>query len=139
VLGTFGTAAALVADELFKVLTTDKATDVRVDAVRALGSALGPAGVKARLKDLRPQLDPAEQPSFEVRLAIVEEIGALGWEHLGRYLNAADPAEKQTARETVAALRKRLADPQVNVREAAARAIRNIEKKPEPKKEPEKK
>ena len=60
------------------MLTTDKVKDIRVDAVRAFGSALGPAGVKARLKDLRPQLDPAKQPDFEVRLALVEEIGALG-------------------------------------------------------------
>jgi hypothetical protein len=37
------------------------------------------------------------------------------------------------------ALRRRSADPQINVREAAARAIRTIEKKPEPKKEPDKK
>jgi HEAT repeat protein len=139
VLGTFGTAAAPAADHLFKVLTADKATDVRVDAVRALGSALGPAGVKARLKDFRAQLDPAAQPAFEVRLALVEEIGALGWENLGTDLASPDAAAKGAAREAVAALRKRLADPQVNVREAAAKAIRAIEKKPEPKKEPEKK
>jgi HEAT repeat protein len=139
VLGNFGTAGAPAVDQLFKVLTTDKATDVRVDAVRALGSALGPAGVKARLKDFRAQLDPSAQPAFEVRLALVEEIGALGWDNLGVDLASPDAAAKGAARETVAALRKRLADPQVNVREAAAKAIRHVEKKPEPKKEPEKK
>lgn len=136
VLGNFGTAAAPAADALLKALATDKASDVRVDAVRALGSALGPAGVKARLKDLRAQLDPAAQPSYEVRLALVEEIGALGWKHLGVDLASSDPAAKEAARETVAALRGRLADPQVNVREAAARAIRHVEKKPEPEKKP---
>jgi HEAT repeat protein len=139
VLGTFGSAAAPAADALFKVVTSDKAADVRVDAVRALGSALGPAGVKARLKDFRAQLDPSAQPSFEVRLALVEEIGALGWEHLGADLNSPDGAAKAAARDTIAALRRRLADPQINVRDAAAKAIRGIEKKPEPKKEPEKK
>jgi HEAT repeat protein len=139
VLGTFGPAAKPVVDELFKVVTTEKVTDIRVDAVRAFGSALGPVGVKARLKDLRSQLDPTVQPAFEVRLALVDEIGALGWEHLGIDLMSPDKAVKEEAQITIVALRKRLADPQFNVREAAARAIRTIEKKPEPKKEPDKK
>jgi hypothetical protein len=95
--------------------------------------------VKARLKDLRPLLDPARQPDYEVRLALVEEIGALGYEFLGADLVSTDPAVKAAAQETLGALRLRLADPQVKVREAAALAIRKIEKKPEPKKEPEKK
>ncbi len=138
VLGTFGTAAAPVADKLFKTLASDKAADVRVDAVRALGSALGPAGVKSRVKDYCAQLDLTAQPAFEVRLALVEEIGALGWEHLGQYRKAPDKAAQTLTHEVIAALRRRLADPQVNVRDAAARAIRHIEMKPEPKKEPEK-
>jgi hypothetical protein len=95
--------------------------------------------VKTRLKDLRPHLDPAAQPDFEVRLALVDEIGALGWEHLGVDLNSPDKAVKEAAMETIVALRKRLADPQVKVRENAALAIRKIEKKPEPKKDPDKK
>jgi HEAT repeat protein len=139
VLGTFGTAAAPVADDLFKVVTTDKLKDVRVDAVRAFGSALGPSGVKARLKDLRPLLDPAKQPDYEVRLALVEEIGALGYEHLGMDLASSDPAVKTEAQATIGALRVRQADPQVKVREAAKAAIRAIEKKPEPKKDADKK
>jgi HEAT repeat protein len=139
VLGTFGTDAGPAADELFKALATDKLKDVRVDAVRAYGSALGPAGVKARLKDVRPQLDPARQPDYEVRLALVEEIAALGYEHLGADLTSPDPAAKAAAQETIGALRLRQSDPQVKVREAAGLAIRKIEKKPEPKKEPEKK
>jgi HEAT repeat protein len=125
-LGTFGTGAAPAADSLLKVVATDKLKDIRVDAVRAFGSALGLAGVKARLADLRPLLDPSKQPDFEVRLALVEEIGALGYDiHMDK--------------ETLAALRLRLADPQLKVREAAGIAIRKIEKKPEPKKEPDKK
>jgi HEAT repeat protein len=138
-LGTFGAEAASVADDLLKVVTTDKLKDVRVDAVRAFGSALGPVGVKARLKDLRPLLDPAKQPDYEVRLALVEEIGALGWEHLGVDLTSPVPAVKAEAQETIGTLRLRLSDPQVKVREAAGIAIRKIEKKPEPKKDPEKK
>jgi HEAT repeat protein len=123
-LGTFGAAAAPAADSLLKVANTDKVKDIRVDAVRAFGSALGPAGVKARLADLRPLLDPAKQPDFEVRLAVVDEIAALGY-------------DIHTDKETLTALRLRLGDPQVKVREAAGIAIRKIEKKPEPKKEPE--
>lgn len=138
-LGTFGTDAGGAADVLFKAFTTDKVKDIRVDAVRAFGSALGPTGIKARLKDLRPQLDPTKQPDFEVRLALVEEIGALGYEHLGVDLMSADKGLKAEAEETLGALRSRQADPQVKVREAAAHAVRKVEKKPEPKKEPDKK
>jgi HEAT repeat protein len=137
VLGAFGTAAGAVADELFKVATGDRVKDIRVDAVRAFGSALGPAGVKGRLADLRPLLEPAAQPDFEVRQALVEEIGALGWEHLGADLAATDPDRKKAARDTLVALRLRLADPQVKVRKAAEAAIRTIEKKPDPKKDPD--
>ncbi|MBY0458692.1 MAG: HEAT repeat domain-containing protein, partial [Gemmataceae bacterium] len=104
-LGTFGTSAGGAADALFKVVKEDKAKDVRVDAVRSFGSALGKEGVKARLKDLRPQLDPVAQPDFEVRLALVEEIGALGYEHLGADLTATDSAVKAEAQETLRALR----------------------------------
>jgi HEAT repeat protein len=139
VLGTFGTAAGSAVEELFKVLTTDKVKDIRVDAVRAFGSALGPVGVKARLKDLRPLLDPAKQPDFEVRLALVEEIAALGWEHLGVDLTSSDAAAKKAAQETIVALRLRQSDPQLTVRKAATAAIGTIEKKPEPKKDPDKK
>ncbi|QJW93815.1 HEAT repeat domain-containing protein [Frigoriglobus tundricola] len=138
-LGTFGAEGAILADDLLKVIAADKLKDVRVDAVRAFGSTLGPARVKARLKDLRPQLDPAKQPDYEVRLALVEEIGALGWEHLGMDLASLDPAIKAEAQHTLGTLRLRLADPQVKVREAAGIAVRKIEKKPEPKKESEKK
>jgi len=136
-LGTFGTAASAAADELLKVVMTDKLKDIRVDAVRAFGSALGPTGVKSRLSDLRPLLDPAKQPEFEVRLALIDEISALGYEHLGIDLVSTNKEVKAAATETIVALRLRLADPQLKVREAAGQAIRKIEKKPEPKKDPE--
>ncbi|HEY1190571.1 MAG TPA: HEAT repeat domain-containing protein [Gemmata sp.] len=137
-LGPFGTAAEPAAEALFRVLTTDPVKDIRVDAVRAFGSALGPTGVKARLKDLRPLLDPKRQPDYEVRLALVDEIAALGFEHLGADLASKDRALRAEAEETLKALRLRLSDPQVKVRENAGIAIHKIEKKPEPKKEPKK-
>ena len=123
VLGTFGTAAGPAADVLLKVATTDKMKDIRVDAVRAFGSALGRDGLKARVKDLIAQVIEKE-PEFEVRAAAVEEIGALGNDLLGDA-------------ETMKALRRRLSDPHVKVRKAVEMAIKNIEKKPDPKKDPE--
>lgn len=120
-LGTFGTAAKPAADALLKVATAGKDKGLRIDAVRAFGSVLGP-DLKGRLKDIIRVMEA--DPDFEVRLAAVEELGALG------------PAIKDDP-EAMAALRKRLSDPQVKVREAAAVAVRRIEKKPE--KRPEKK
>jgi HEAT repeat protein len=122
-LGTFGTGAEPAAGALLKAAETDKVKDVRVDAVRAFGSALGPS-LKGRVADLVRILE--KDSEYEVRLAAVEEIGALG-------NDLKDDAE------TMKALRKRLSDPHVKVREAVAAAIRKIEKKPEPKKEPDKK
>ncbi len=136
-LGAFGTASAPAADELLKMAMTDATKDIRVDAVRAFGSALGPTGVKARLKEFRALLDPVKEPDYEVRLALIDEIAALGYEHLGIDLISTDEAVKTLAKETISVLRLRLADPQVLVRKAAEVAIRKIEKKPEPKKDPD--
>ena len=122
-LGTFGTGAAPAADTLLKAAETDKLKDVRVDAVHAFGSALGPA-LKSRVADVIRVLE--KDPEFEVRVAAVEEIGALG-------NNLKNDAE------TLKVLRKRLSDPHIKVREAATAAIQRIQKKPEPKKEPDKK
>jgi HEAT repeat protein len=140
VLGTFGTAANPVAAKLLAAFKRDAVKDIRIDALRAYGSALGPTGVKAQLPDLRGQLDPTAQPDFEVRLALIDEIAALGWEHLGADLALPDKEDPKrlAALATVGALRARQADPQVKVREAATQAIRKIEKKPEPKKDEKK-
>lgn len=122
-LGTFGPAALPVANSILTVAGTEKIKDIRVDAVHAFGSALG-AELKGRIKDLLPILQDRD---YEVRLAVVEELGALGNEIKG------DAA-------TMKALRARLSDPHVKVREAVAAAIKQIEKKrdpAEPKKEPE--
>jgi HEAT repeat protein len=120
-LGRFGTSAGPAADDILKVAKSDKDKDVRVDAVRAFAAVVGPEGLKARVKDVFPILDG--DPDYEVRLAAVEELGALG------------NAIKGDA-ETLAALQKRLNDPSAKVRTAAADAIRRIETLP---KAPEKK
>lgn len=116
-LGLLGTAAKPAADALYKLATESKEKGIRIDALRSFGSALGPA-IKDRLKDLIRVME--KDPDFEVRLVAVDEIGSLGM-------------ELKEDKETIAALRKATSDPQVKVREAAAAAIRRIEKKPEPK------
>lgn len=123
VLGSFGVAAAPAAGALLKAAEADKAKDIRAEAVHAYGSALGRAGTKAHLNDLLALL---KDPEFEVRLAVVEEVGSLG-------------AELKDDAAAVKVLRNRLSDPHVKVREAAAAALRRIEKKPEAKKEAESK
>jgi HEAT repeat protein len=115
-LGTFGAGAAPAADALLKAASGDKVKDIRVDAVRAFGSAQG-AGLKGRLKDFLTLLNDRE---YEVRLAVVEEVGALG-------------NDIRDDVETLKVLRGRLSDPHVKVREAAAIALKKIEKKPESK------
>lgn len=114
-LGSFGSAAKPAADALLKLATEGTHKGLRVDAVRAFGSALGP-GLKDRLKDIVRVMETDRD--FEVRIAAVEELGALG-------TSIKDNVEAMTA------LRKRLSDPQVKVREAAAAAIRRVDKKPE--------
>jgi HEAT repeat protein len=119
ILGTFRTGAIPAADALLKAAEVDKVKEVRADAVHAFGSALGP-NLKARVKDILAIL---KDPDFEVRIAVVEEVGALG-------------SELKDDAETLKTLRVRLSDPHNKVREAAAIALRKIEKKVEPKKEP---
>ncbi|MBX9623574.1 MAG: HEAT repeat domain-containing protein, partial [Gemmataceae bacterium] len=116
-LASLGPAGKGAADALLKLAgDREKApTGLRVDAVRAFGSVLGP-DVKGRVAALIEVM--AADPAFEVRVAAVEEVGALG------------PAVKDDPT-TMTALRKRLSDPQVKVRAAAAAAIKRTEKKPE--------
>ena len=116
-LASFGTAAKGAADALLKLATAkspEAAAGLRVDAVRAFGSVLG-ADLKGRVAVLVGVME--NDPDFEVRVAAVEEVGALG-------------AAVKDDVPTMTALRKRLSDPQVKVRAAAAEAIRRTEKKP---------
>ena len=94
-----------------------------MDAVHAFGSAIGPDGLRKRLKEVLAMLS---DPAFEVRVAVIDEVASLGH-------------ELKEDKETMKVLRARLGDPHIKVREAARHAIERIEKKPEPKKEPEKK
>jgi HEAT repeat protein len=120
ILGGLGTAAEPAADALLQTAGHDKLKDIRADAVHSFGSALGPGGLKVRIKDL---LGLLKDPEHEVRLAVVEEVGALG-------------NDLKDDTETLKTLRGRLSDPHLKVRESVQIALRRIEKKPEPKKEP---
>ncbi len=119
ILGSFGPDAAAAADPLLRAATKDPQRAIRVDAVHGFAAVLGDT-FKARWRELLPLLQDAEHL---VRLAVVEEIGALG------------PA-LQGDGEVLRLLRQRLSDPHVKVREAVAAVIKRIEQKPEPKKEP---
>jgi HEAT repeat protein len=123
VLATFRTGGRAAADALLKVAgNLDEKKGLRVDAVRAFGSVLG-AGLKERVKDLVGLLE--KDPDYEVRLAVVEEIAALG-------------PELRDDKETIAALRRRQADAQLKVREAAAVAVQKITAPKKPDKGPDK-
>lgn len=124
-LGSFGTAARPAAAALLKAAASDPLKDVRVDAVHSLGSALGPEDVKKRLPDFHGLLS---DPDHEVRIAVLDELGALG-------------NELKDETETIKQVRLRLSDPHLKVREAAAITLRRIteKKKDTPPQQPEKK
>ena len=119
-LGNFGTAADPAAEALYKIAghrQTERHPGGRGSRVRLPSSA--PAGVKSRVKDMLALLADTE---YEVRLAVVEEVGSLG----------NDLIDDQ---DTIKVLRIRLSDSHLKVREAAKIALAKIEKKPEPKKD----
>jgi HEAT repeat protein len=120
VLGGFGAAAKSAADAILKLALNPKEDKAaRIDGVRAFAAVLGPE-LKTRAKELLPLLDPTKEPEFEVRLAVVEELGGGGPEMKGE-------------KDVMAAIRARQTDPQVRVRQAATAALKRIEL-PAPKK-----
>jgi HEAT repeat protein len=112
-LGKFGPAARPAAEALREVFESDPDKLVRIYALHTLTAAFGSEAhqlistLTARLK---------ADSDFEVRVAIADELGALG--PAG---NAAIPALREAQR-----------DPQIKVREAAGAAIRNIQRPPDP-------
>jgi HEAT repeat protein len=119
-IGKFGTGIRVIEAEVVAVLKGDADKNVRLMACRVIAKnmASDSAG-KLSLFVERLKSDPA----FEVRVAIAEELGALA--------KAGTPA--------IPALRQAQRDPQIQVRDAATKAIKSIESpapmpKPEPKK-----
>jgi HEAT repeat protein len=108
-LARFGPAARTVEDDLKRTFQTDSDKAIRSSAAHALCTAYG-----TDAKSLIPlMLDRLKSdPDFEVRAVVAEELGALG----------AD------GRSAVSALREAQRDPQIKVREAAAAAIKRIER-----------
>lgn len=115
-LGKFGSAVRSVEADVLKALKSDPEKDVRLNLVRTLCSGYG-SEAPALIPVLTERLK--DDPAFEVRVAVAEELGGLG------------PAGKPA----IPALRIAQRDPQIKVREAAASAIKSIERqtaKPKP-------
>jgi HEAT repeat protein len=110
-LGRFGSAVRSVEAGLLKALKSDPEKQVRLNVVRALCSSYG-AEAAALIPVLTERLK--DDPAFEVRVAAAEELGALG------------PSGKPA----LPALRNAQRDPQIKVRDAAAAAIKSIERPP---------
>jgi HEAT repeat protein len=98
---------------LLEALQKDPDRTVRVYSIHALSNGLG-GDLKAHIKPLTDQL--LKDPEGEVRLAIVQELGALG----------------PDGKEALPALQRAASDIQVSVRNAAKEAIKKITTKPEP-------
>lgn len=114
-LGKFGGAARGAAAALTKAFRGDTDKLVRVYALHALGT-----GFAGEPQSLLPILTGRimSDPDYEVRVAIADELGALG------------PAGKPA----VPALREAQRDPQLKVREAATIALRKIQSPAQPSK-----
>ncbi len=118
VLGSFKTAARGSAAEVLRLARSDPLKSVRQEAVHTFAALHGPE----LIQHLPELLSLLKDPEYEVRLAVVEEVGALG------------PALQNHA-EALRSLRQRLSDPHLKVREAAAAALKRLEQKPKADKE----
>jgi HEAT repeat protein len=107
-LGKLTIAARNAEAELKRAISADADSQVRIHAVQTLAAACGndPPAFIAFLAERLPR-----EPAFEVRVAMVDELGALG--------TAAVPVLLEASKDT-----------QVKVREAAAAALRRIRKPP---------
>lgn len=111
-IGKFGIIGRVASQELKKAFQEDGDKIVRANALHSLA-----AGYGADPKDLIPVLTARlkADPDFEVRVAIAELLGSYG----------------ANAKSAVPSLQEARRDSQLKVREAAALAIRKIEKPPE--------
>ncbi len=112
-LGKFIGGGKIVEKELKLAFETDKDKQVRGAALRALAVGFG-ADAKTLIPMMTARLKV--EPEFDVRIAIIEELGALD----------AD------GKDALPALREAQKDPQTKVREAATAAIKRISN-PKPK------
>lgn len=95
------------APAMVEALKQDSDKTVRIFVAHALGDSLGD-GLRAYVKDLADALD--KEGEGDVRVAIIQELGALG------------PA----AKDALPALKKRVADVQLPVRDEAKKAVKKV-------------
>lgn len=114
-LGSFKTAARGNAAEVLRLARSDPLKNVRQEAVHTFAALHGPDLIQ-HLPELLSLLQDSEH---EVRLAVIEEVGALG------------PA-LQNHTEAIRSLRQSLSDPHRKVRDAAAAALKRLEQKSPP-------
>jgi HEAT repeat protein len=111
VLAKMGVLTRRVELRVVEAMTKDTDREVRAHAVRTLTSAYG-AEAASTIALLTQRLK--DDPDFEVRVAIAEELGSLG----------------NSGKAAIPALRQAMKDPQTKVRDAATAAIRQIERPP---------
>lgn len=111
-IGKFGIIGRIASQELKKAFQEDGDKIVRSNALHSLAVGYG-----ADAKDLIPLLTARlkADPDYEVRVAIAEQLGSYG----------------ANGKEAIPALQEARRDSQLKVREAAAIAIRQIQKPPE--------
>jgi HEAT repeat protein len=97
-----------VAPIMVEAMKKDEDKTVRIFIVHALGDSLGD-GLRAFVKDLAEQLSKPD-PEADVRLAIVQELAALG----------------PGAKDALPALNRATADVQLAVRDAAKKAVKKV-------------
>ena len=110
-LGKMGLDVKPAIPALLDAMRKDADKAVRIYSVTALGNSLG-----SRLKDYVADLADllVKEPEGDVRLAIVQELGALG----------------PNAKDALPALNRAVADVQITVRDAAKAAVKKVMAKP---------
>jgi HEAT repeat protein len=98
-----------VAPVMIEAMKKDTDKNVRVFIVHALGDSLGD-GLRAYVKDLAARLMEGAEPEADVKLAIIQELGALG----------------PGAKEALPALNRAITDVQLSVRDAAKQAVKKV-------------
>lgn len=98
-----------IAPVMVEAMKKDPDKNVRIFVVHALGDSLGD-GLRAFVKDLAARLAEGGEAEADVKLAIIQELGALG----------------AGAKDALPALNRAVTDVQLSVRDAAKQAVKRI-------------
>ena len=115
-LAKFFVGAKAASGELLKAFQSDADKLVRAYALRSLVVGYG-EDAKTLIPDLTARLDPKVEKEPEVRIAICDEIGAMGPDGAAAVIE----------------LRAAMKDPETRVRDAATAAMKKLTAKPTPK------